>query len=190
MHDNAHRLCEIALLAGLELGISLREGQKLLKEVSATSSLEIIAEQKGALYLLDASYTPTDTERALHAVREHTRGRLIVVIGCVGMRDNDRRAPIGRALDDYADRIYLTADDPGFEPVSSICAEILSDVTDASKFDVIPQREDALRATSAGARRGDTVLLIGKGYEPYQLIGSKRVPYSEREALLRILSQA
>lgn len=190
MHDNAHRLCEIALLAGLELGISLREGQKILKETSALSSLEVIAEKKGALYLLDASYTPTDTERVLRTVREHTKGRLIVVIGCVGMRDNDRRTPIGRALEDYADRIYLTADNPGFESVSGICAEILSDVFDASKFTVLPQREDAIRAAATAARRGDAVLLLGKGYEPYQLIGSERIPYSERETLLRILNQA
>ena len=190
MHDNAHQLCEIALLAGLELGISLREGQKILERTSALSSLDIIAEQKGVLYLLDASYTPADTKRVLRAVREHTKGRLIVVIGCVGMRDNDRRTPIGRALDNYADRIYLTADNPGFEPVSGICAEILSDVTDASKFAVIPQREEAIRLAAAAARRGDAVLLLGKGYEPYQLIGSKRIPYSEREILLRILSQA
>ena len=188
MQENAERLAEIALLAGLEFGIPLRESKKLLERVSTVASLEMLTKQNGIVYLLDSSYKPEDTESALTAARKHTAKNLIVVAGCVGMRDADRRRPIGRMLEALADRIYLTADNPGFESVSGICAEILADVTSTAKFTVVPKREDAIRAAISDARKGDTVLFLGKGYEPHQLIGSKWIPYSELETIMHILN--
>jgi len=186
-HQNGAECAGIAVSVAESVGISRGIAIRMLEKVSTVASLEHIPSEDGVTYLLDDSFTPVDTERALADARSHTVGQMIAVVGCVGMRDYDRRAPLGLLLERYADRAVLTADNPGLESVEHIANDILTHVAFPGKFDVIPNREAAIGHAVSIARPGDTVLLLGKGYEPHQLIGGQVLPYDEKATLIRTL---
>ena len=184
LQEDAGRILAAALAACMSAGATLRRAVEEAEVATTVAAMEVIPSNDGVLYVLDASFLPEETASVLKAVRERVAGRVIGVLGCVGMRDHDRRAPIGRALDRYADTILLTADNPGFEAVERMAEGILAEVVDREKFSVISDRSEAIRQAVSLARPEDAVLFLGKGYEPYQLIGSRRVPYSERDIIL------
>lgn len=174
---------------GAAIGVCTAVGMPLdlclgtLPYARSVGAAEVFAEEDGVTYLLDASFRPRDVEALVCEVRRRVTGRLICVAGCVGMRDRDRRAPVGKIFERYADLIYLTADDPGYEPVVRICEEMLSEVAVRERFLIEAERTEAIRRAVLDARAGDAVLCIGKGYEPYQRIGGLSTPYSEAEAI-------
>lgn len=178
-----------ALSAATSLGVPLTVALGAMGRVTSLASLEELAYEKGVLYLMDDAFDPAEAEAALRVARSQTGGRLIAVAGCVGMRNRERRVPVGLALGRYAHRVYLTADDPGFEPVSEIAADMMAEVTAHDIFTVVEDRTEAIRQAVREARPGDTVLLLGKGYEPCQEIGSRWIPYAERDALMQVLRE-
>lgn len=135
-----------------------------------------------AVYI-DSAYEAADIERALSRLAPLTKGRLCALLGAVGGRARYRRAEIGRVLYTHADFAYLTADHPGEEDVAAICEEIRAGMRDDARSCVIEDRESAIERAVRELRRGDILLLLGKGNEPYQLVRGERLPYSEREAL-------
>jgi UDP-N-acetylmuramoyl-L-alanyl-D-glutamate--2,6-diaminopimelate ligase len=113
---------------------------------------------------------------------------LICVFGCGGERDRGKRPLMGRIAARLADRVVLTSDNPRGEDPRAIISDILAGMRGACAL-VEPDRRRAIQRAVAQARRGDIVLLAGKGHEQYQEIGGRRYPFSDarvaREALAR-----
>ena len=97
-----------------------------------------------------------------------------------------RRAELGKVAAELADLSILTADNPDFEPVDKVIADIAAEYTDPDSYVIIEDRRKAIRYAVDIARPGDIVLLAGKGHENYQLISGKREPFCEREILLEL----
>ena len=149
------------------------------------------------LVMVDYAHTPDALEKVLLTLREllasrrshatRRRARLICVFGCGGERDRGKRPLMGRIATRTADRVILTSDNPRGEDPLAIISEILEGVV--GDCAVVPDRAQAVRAAIALARRGDIVLVAGKGHEPYQEIRGVRHRYSDgavvREALDR-----
>ena len=99
---------------------------------------------------------------------------------------------MGAVAAKYADYLIITSDNPRTEGPNAIIADILKGIPRQAKFIVIPERRDAIRYAVTTARKGDTVILAGKGHEEYQTLGDKNLYFDERrlvEGILRTLKK-
>lgn len=136
--------------------------------------------------LRDYAHTPDALERALAALRPLTPGRLLVVFGCGGDRDRGKRPVMGRIAATLADLAIVTSDNPRTEDPDLIIDEVEQGMGTAA-HQRFADRRKAIAVAIAAARPGDTVLLAGKGHETYQVIGTEKVPFDEREIVLGLV---
>ena len=188
---NALLAAAICRLAGADM----RDVARLLPSVSIKGRFESVDALPYAAFIIDYAHNGISLSSALTALREYTDGRLICLFGSVGGRTKGRRKELGDAAAALADLSIITADNPDSEPPERVISDIEQSFTDLGKqkgidYVTFPYRRDAIRFAVSEARRGDVVLLAGKGHEDYQLIGGKEIPFSERaiinEAALEI----
>ena len=122
------------------------------------------------LVVIDYAHTPDALQQALSTLRSHTGGQLICVFGCGGERDRGKRPQMAQIAEQHADRVYVTDDNPRSESGDAIVAEILAGFAQPARVTTQRDRAQAIAASIAGAQPGDTVLIAGKGHEPYQEI--------------------
>jgi UDP-N-acetylmuramoyl-L-alanyl-D-glutamate--2,6-diaminopimelate ligase len=132
------------------------------------------------IVLRDYAHTPDALERALATLRPLTSGRVIVVFGCGGDRDRGKRPLMGRIAAEGADLAIATSDNPRTEDPDAIIADIEQGMGAVPHLR-IADRLAAIHAALGEARAGDTLLLAGKGHETYQVLGTEKVPFDERE---------
>ncbi len=179
--------------AGVALGKNLDEiSDGLARAEDVPGRLERVYAGQESPYanctvLVDYAHTEDALARALTAARELASGRLIVVFGCGGDRDRTKRPKMGHVAAELADVVILTSDNPRTEdPVKILkdaesgIAEEGSKVKDSSYF-VYPDRAEAISFAVGAARSGDTVLIAGKGHEDYQIIGTTKYHFDDRE---------
>ncbi len=130
--------------------------------------------------VVDYSHTPDSLENALIALRETTPHKLVVVFGCGGDRDRGKRPDMGRIAAAYADRIYVTSDNPRSEKPEAILAEIETGIGTHPHVTEVDRRKAIHRAIEE-AQPGDVVLIAGKGHETYQIIGEQTLPFDDAE---------
>ena len=132
------------------------------------------------IVLRDYAHTPDALERALTSLRPLTSGRLIVVFGCGGDRDRGKRPIMGRIAAEFSHLAIATSDNPRTEDPNTIIDDIEQGMGNMPHAR-IPDRLAAIHAALNEARPGDTILLAGKGHETYQIIGTEKVDFDERE---------
>jgi UDP-N-acetylmuramoyl-L-alanyl-D-glutamate--2,6-diaminopimelate ligase len=130
--------------------------------------------------LRDYAHTPDALARALATLRPLTPGRLIAVFGCGGDRDRGKRALMGEVAARQADLAIVTSDNPRTEDPDAILDDIEAGMAGAPHRRIV-DRLAAIHAALEEGRPGDTVLLAGKGHETYQILGTGKVPFDERE---------
>ena len=118
--------------------------------------------------------------RALETLRPLTPGRLIVVFGAGGDRDRGKRAPMGEVAARLADLAIVTSDNPRTEDPERILDDVEAGLRGAPHRREVDRRR-AIAVALELARPGDTVLLAGKGHETYQVVGTEKQPFDERE---------
>jgi murE/murF fusion protein len=129
--------------------------------------------------LVDYAHTPDALRNVLTALRPLTKRRLICVFGCGGDRDPTKRPKMGAAVAELADLAVVTSDNPRTEDPRAILDQILPAVP--KPFFVDPDRRTAIRAAIAEATPGDVVVIAGKGHEDYQILGTKKIHFDDRE---------
>lgn len=130
--------------------------------------------------LVDYAHTPDGLEQALGSARELTSGRLIVVFGCGGDRDREKRALMGRVADRGADLMVVTSDNPRSEDPATIIDAVLAGVERTEDLVVEADRGRAITAAVAGADPGDLVVVAGKGHETTQDLGDRVIAFDDR----------
>jgi UDP-N-acetylmuramoyl-L-alanyl-D-glutamate--2,6-diaminopimelate ligase len=138
--------------------------------------------------LRDYAHTPDALERALAALRPVTPGRLIVLFGCGGDRDRGKRPLMGAVAAAGADHVIVTSDNPRTEDPERIIDDIIAGMP-AGRYERESDRWIAIAMAVGQAGPGDAVLLAGKGHETYQVIGTERQPFDEREIVLGCLGR-
>ncbi len=141
---------------------------------------ETIDEGQPFTVLVDYAHTPDGLETVLAAARAVTDRSLVLVFGAGGDRDRTKRPRMGEVAERLADRVVVTSDNPRGEPPDAIIAGIVSGMTNPPEL-VEPDRRAAIRHALAGARKGDVVLIAGKGHESTQTIGSVVVEFDDRD---------
>lgn len=149
--------------------------------------LEIIA--RAPTVVRDYAHTPDALERSLAAIRPFTTGRLILVFGCGGDRDRGKRPLMGQIAEQGADVVIITSDNPRNENPDAILDDIESGMT-TSRHSRVEDRRAAIALALQLASTDDLVLLAGKGHETYQIRGSDRLPFDEREIVRSLLDPA
>lgn len=176
-----------ALLASGVAPAAVRDGLAGLEHVPGR--LERVSQDGDARIVVDYAHTADALRLVLLSLRELTKGRLIVVFGCGGNRDQTKRPVMGRTAALLADHVVLTSDNPRSESPLDIIHQIKAGFPQGyAQFEVVPDREQAITAALAAARRDDTVLIAGKGHEAYQIFDHVTVPFSDRDVIERWLS--
>jgi UDP-N-acetylmuramoyl-L-alanyl-D-glutamate--2,6-diaminopimelate ligase len=187
-----HNAWNVAAAATTLLALSVPAGavrQGLAAVDRIPGRLERIAPDADVNILIDYAHTADALRMALLSLREMTRGRLIVVFGCGGNRDQTKRPVMGKMASLLADYVILTSDNPRGEEPMAIVQQIQAGFHPSFRqFEVVPDREQAILSALSVARRDDTVLIAGKGHETYQLFDHVSVPFSDREMVERWLS--
>ena len=164
-------------------GIGLHEFAQSVRTVSVPGRFEYIpTNDSGVSYIIDYAHTGASLRSVLAAIYEYHPRRIICVFGSVGGRTELRRHELGEAANKYADYSLITADNPDCEDPEKICRDIAS-CMDFDKYEIIADRESAIRRAVSMAQAGDIVLFAGKGHEEYQLIRGEKVPFSERKII-------
>ena len=165
----------------LQRGVALDAACDVLGTVAAPPGrLQRVPGADGlpAVYV-DYAHTPAALEFVLRALRAHCGGLLWCVFGCGGDRDAGKRPLMGRAAERLADRVVITNDNPRGESPAGIIADIVAGLRDRSAATVIEDRGAAIAWALRSAAAGDVVLIAGKGHENYQLIGGRRLDFSD-----------
>lgn len=168
------------------LGLSIYKTAKLLPSVSIDGRFEVIDALPDASFVIDYAHNGASLEAALKALREYEPKRLICLFGSVGGRTFDRRHELGEVAAFLADFCILTSDNPDHEPPEKIINDIAEcfEKSGSCPYIKVADRREAIRYAVKNARKGDIVLLAGKGHEDYQLINGKKLPFSERAIIL------
>lgn len=172
-----------AIIVALESGVSVGTVAEAVKRIFIPGRMLVIP--VGDFHVVvDYAHNHLSFLKLYEAVRETFKPRKIhTVFGCPGERSLVRRRDLGMLADEYADEIYLTADDPGYESVEDICREIQQYLHKETK--IIPDREEAVYAALDAAGAGDVVILGGKGAEVTQRVGGGYEPYISDELAVR-----
>lgn len=143
---------------------------------------------RGFAVYIDYAHTPDALLKLLQTARSmcSANGRVVLLFGCGGDREKQKRSLMGKIALEYADSVIITSDNPRSEKPEDIIGDILSGITDENNFTVIPNRAEAIRSVIAAAREGDIILLAGKGHENYEINSQGVFHFDEREVLCEI----
>ncbi len=151
---------------------------------------EEIQEGQPFRVIVDYAHSPESLRYFFSAVRPLVTGKLIVVYGACGDRDATQRPAMGAALQQYADSIILTSDDPYSEDPSIITQQIQKGITDPTKTPlVILDRKEAIKKALEQAQKNDCVCILGKGAEQLQIFKNKRIPWDDRMIARELLQE-
>jgi UDP-N-acetylmuramyl-tripeptide synthetase len=167
--------------------------------------LEQVPNESGFSVFVDYAHTPDALENVLSVLKTLTSGRLITIFGCGGDRDRDKRPLMGAVAGRLSDLVVLTSDNPRTELPGDILADIvrgtvttqpqaygadeLGDGFSAKGYVVEPDRRKAIMLGLDVAGQGDTVVIAGKGHEPYQIIGETTIPFDDKVEAKAALQQ-
>ena len=181
-------LCAISLL--LNLGFSIDKIAKAIENLTSVKGRgEIVSVPKKYTVMIDYAHTPDGLRNILCSVREITKGRIILVFGCGGDRDKSKRAEMGKIAGELSNYAIVTTDNPRTENPLLIMNDILCGMEKTkSRIAVIENRRQAIEFALCKARKGDTVILAGKGHETYQIIGKDKIPFDERKIIQEYFS--
>jgi UDP-N-acetylmuramoyl-L-alanyl-D-glutamate--2,6-diaminopimelate ligase len=168
-----------------ELGVGLERAAPLLADAERIPGrFEPVDEGQPFAALVDYAHTPDSLENVLVAARGLTEGRLIVVFGCGGDRDREKRPLMGEIGARLSDVCVVTSDNPRSEHPDAIIAEILDGIAPEApaEIHVEPERRAAIAMALYLARPGDTVVIAGKGHEQGQEFeGGRKIPFDDRD---------
>ncbi|MEO8447562.1 MAG: UDP-N-acetylmuramoyl-L-alanyl-D-glutamate--2,6-diaminopimelate ligase [bacterium] len=149
----------------------------------------------GAIAVIDYSHTSDSLKNAIEAARdiindEKINARVITIFGCGGNKDKTKRPVMGNFATTLSDHSIITSDNPRFEDPMEIIDEIIKGITAGDNFEVIENREDAIKRGIEFSREGDILLICGKGHETYQEINGVRIHFDDKEIVEKYLQLA
>ena len=149
----------------------------------------------GSIAVIDYSHTSDSLKNAIEAAREITNqenknGKVITVFGCGGNKDKTKRPVMGAYATELSDYVIITSDNPRFEDPMEIINEILKGVVTKNNFEIIENRENAIKRGIEFSKEGDIVLICGKGHETYQEVNGVRKHFDDKEMVEKYSASA
>ncbi len=181
-YDNALLCCAISTLCGIDGETLARAFADMPQVKGRMERLELPKEIDFSVYL-DYAHTPDALERALLSLQKQCKGKLWVVFGCGGDRDQTKRAPMGEIASKYADCVIITEDNSRTELPEEIFGGILHSMPKQKEPILIQSRADAIFFAVMHAKSHDALLFAGKGHEDYEIQKDGKRPFSERNLI-------
>jgi len=192
-NHNAYNLIAAYAVCDL-LGL---EKQKITQSLSVLESVEgrfEVISENNKIGIVDFAHTPDAIKKVLLSLREYVskKNKLITIVGCGGGRDKLKRFKMGRISSSLSDISIYTSDNPRDEDPNQIIKDMLEGVEteNRDKVLVIENREKAIEKGVKLSNEKDVVVVLGKGHEKYQLIGNKKIEFSDKEKLSYYLKRA
>jgi len=178
-----------AVGAALSVGIDTATIEAGIRNLAAVRGrFEYVASDDGPTVIVDYAHKPDALDKLLLAVRDLASGRrLIVLFGCGGDRDRDKRPMMGAIAARLADQTVLTSDNPRGEKPEAILDDIERGMAGAANYARITDRREAIARTIAEALDDDVIVIAGKGHESYQVVGDQILHFDDREEAERAL---
>ncbi len=184
----------VAICVGVSQGIAMDTiSKKLAKIESIPGRMDFVKNKKGLKIIVDYALTPDSMEQIgamLKTIKKQSEAKLIWVFGSCGNRDQGKRPIMGEIVSRFADYTIVTNEDPYDEDPVKIIEAIESGIKNKNKekFARIVDRKKALKKALEIAKKGDVVLVTGKGAEENMLIGSKKIPWNDKRVIQKILN--
>lgn len=187
---NKFNLYNYTLAAAItnNLGYSMEDIIGITGDVYPPSGRNEIIEVEGAKAVIDYAHTPDAVEKIIEANLEDKTGQVITVIGCGGDRDPIKRPIMGEIATRLSDYVIFTDDNPRTEDHEKIMEDILKGVN-TDNYEVVLDRAKAIRKGLKKLEPGDSLLILGKGHEDYQILGHEKVHFSDREQVIKYLKR-
>ena len=183
---NSLAAISVALLQGMSLE-QIKAAFETIKGVPGR--FEAIKNQKkNYTVVIDYAHTPDGLENVLKTARNLKKNNIILVFGCGGNRDKGKRPLMGEIAEKYADYSIVTNDNPRFEEPQGIVEDIIQGFK-TSNYEIVLNREEAIRRAIKKAQWGDIILIVGKGHENYQIIGDKIHDFDDKIIAERIMKE-
>ncbi len=180
-----------AMSALMAVGADIAEAAGAMSECRGVMGrAEVVPTGRDFTVLIDYAHTPDALENILKTVRGFAPGRVVLLFGCGGDRDRTKRPIMGKIARSLADFVIVTSDNPRTEEPGEIIKVILAGMTEeGADYTVIENRREAIKWAIKNASAGDTVILAGKGHETYQIIGTEKRHFDEREVVRQALGE-
>lgn len=188
---NAYNLTTVYAAATL-LGVDSLEALTTLSNLTPVSGrFETITAKDGTMAIVDYAHTPDALDNVLTTIDElrQANQKLYVVCGCGGDRDRTKRPEMASVALRYATMAIFTSDNPRTENPETILDDMLTGVGTASNYLRITDRHEAIRTASTLAKAGDIILVAGKGHEDYQIIGTEKHHFDDREEVRKTFDE-
>lgn len=181
-----------SVCVGVSQGISLEKIRDSLAKIeNIPGRMEFVENERGVKVVIDYALTPDSMEKIGEMMRDfkvEKQAKLIWVFGSCGDRDRGKRPIMGEIVSRFADSVIITNEDPYTEDPVQIIREIEKGVKNKEKLLMIVDRKKALEKAFEIAGRGDIVLVTGKGAEENMMVGSKKIPWNDKQVIQEILS--
>ena len=173
----------------LQLGICLKTAIEGITRVNGVRGrCEIVPTGRNFTVICDHAHSPGSLENVLSAMKATCKGRLVALFGCGGDRDKTKRPLMAKAAAENADFVIITSDNPRTEQPGAIIQDILPGMEGYhTPYVVVENRREAIFYAVQNAQPGDTIVLAGKGHEDYQIIGTQKYHFDEREIVAEAL---
>ena len=179
---NALAAASVGLIKGVGLA-SVVNGLRSADRLSGR--LEKVELKNGADVYVDFAHNPGALKETLMELRDHYK-KVLLVFGCGGMSDRGKRPEMGKIATKYADRFFITDDNPKGENRNRIMEEIERGVRKGADYEVIPQRKSAIERAMKELTSGSCLLVAGKGHETHQIVSDKWIEYNDRDFVERL----
>jgi UDP-N-acetylmuramoyl-L-alanyl-D-glutamate--2,6-diaminopimelate ligase len=178
-----------ALLAVSEQGYDMEKVSRAIEKLKPVPGrMQLVPNQSDIIAVVDYAHTPDALENVLLSLRKQVSGKIIVVFGCGGDRDKEKRPKMADIAMRFSDLVIITADNPRNEKLEDILSDIESGIS-GKKYEVIPERDKAIMFAVNQAIHNDCVLVAGKGHEKTQIIGNVIKPFDDVEVLAEALAK-
>lgn len=180
--------------SALSFGIKMNDIIKKLETMPAVPGrFETIKNNMEARIVVDFAHTDDGLLNVGKTLKQITDNQVITIFGAGGDRDHDKRAKMAKAAIQFSDYIILTSDNPRTENPINILADIEKGLIDEKypfdKYLIISDRERAIKHGIKLLKKGDSLLIAGKGHENYQIIGTEKIHFDDREVVRKILEE-
>ena len=170
------------------MGIDIESIKTALKLAKVKGRIEKIHISDDFTLMIDYAHNAMSLNSLLSTLKEYNPDRLVCLFGCGGNRDRNRRFEMGEVSGNIADLTIITSDNPRFEEPQAIIDDIKTGINKTSgKYVEIIDRKEAIAYAIANAKKGDVIVLAGKGHEDYQEIKGVKYPMDERDLIKEVL---
>lgn len=177
-----------AMLLIHHLGYSIDELLLLNDRLKAPKGrMELIVYKNNGIFV-DYAHTPDAVDNVLNSALEFKKGRIITIIGCGGDRDRTKRPLMGAKACAKSNLTIITSDNPRTEDPQQIIADILTGVS-GENYVVVPDRREAIAYGMNELQDNDILMILGKGHEDYQILGTVKVHFSDQEEVQKYIDE-